>query len=102
MSTSINPNQKLFSAYQVVLNGLQAYLSHLPSSIGGCSSDKLKLLLKQLIELLDVHNRMVKDSEEGNYGHLITVRKKTLHFMFHNLFIQQRVLEFQTEYGANA
>lgn len=68
-----NPNQKFLSAYQIVLNGLQAYLSHLPTSIGGCSSDKLKILLKQLIELLDIHNNMFKESEDGHYSDLVVV-----------------------------
>nr|XP_023027196.1 uncharacterized protein LOC111515195 [Leptinotarsa decemlineata] len=62
-----NRNHKLLSAYQIILNGLQAYHNHLPTSIGGCSSDKLKLLLKRLLELCNIHNTMMSISDENSY-----------------------------------
>lgn len=68
-----NPNQKLLSAYTVILNGLQAYHHHLPTSIGDCSADKLQALLKQLLELGDVHARMLKESETDTYLSFIDV-----------------------------
>nr|CAI5825322.1 unnamed protein product [Callosobruchus analis] len=61
-SNSTLTNQKLLSAYQIVLNGLTAYHNHLPTSIGVCSSDKLKLLLKNLLELCDIHSRIKVDN----------------------------------------
>ncbi|KAG5895904.1 hypothetical protein JTB14_000516 [Gonioctena quinquepunctata] len=63
-----NRNQKLLSAYQIILNGLQAYQNHLPTSIGDCSSDKFKLLLKRLLELCDIHNNFIVASEGNSYG----------------------------------
>lgn len=46
---------KLMSAHQVVLQGLQAYRNHLPSSISTGVVEKLRELLVQSLELCEVH-----------------------------------------------
>ncbi|EFA09110.2 hypothetical protein TcasGA2_TC015485 [Tribolium castaneum] len=55
-------NQKLLSAQQVILQALQAYHTHLPSSIGKCGSDKLKSLLEQTLYLCQIYDLLKKDT----------------------------------------
>ncbi|XP_044272835.1 uncharacterized protein LOC123016481 [Tribolium madens] len=55
-------NQKLLSAQQVILQGLQAYHTHLPGSIGKCGSDKLKSLLEQTLYLCQIYDLLKKDT----------------------------------------
>ena len=54
---------KLMSAHQAVLQGLQAYRNHLPSSISTGVVEKLRELLVQSLELCDVHKT---HETEGN------------------------------------
>ncbi|KAJ8983946.1 hypothetical protein NQ317_008648 [Molorchus minor] len=71
----LNANHKFLTAYQIVLNGLQTYLNHLPSSIGSCSSDKLKLLLKHLLEICCMHNKTIKQPDENGLTDFIDTFK---------------------------
>ncbi|XP_050506336.1 uncharacterized protein LOC114333175 isoform X2 [Diabrotica virgifera virgifera] len=64
-------NQKVLNAYNVIYNGLVAYQNHLPTSIGACSSDKLKLLLKHLMDLCDIHFKLVPKEDENGYCDII-------------------------------
>lgn len=47
--------QKITSSYQTILQGLQAYLSHLPKSTTVGIPDKIKELLKEIASLCDMH-----------------------------------------------
>ncbi|CAG9861528.1 unnamed protein product [Phyllotreta striolata] len=69
-------NQKFLSAYQVIYNGLHAYQNHLPTSIGACSSDKLKMLMKHLLDICDIHYKVLPEDDERNYkDFIITFRR---------------------------
>ncbi|CAH1963065.1 unnamed protein product [Acanthoscelides obtectus] len=78
-SSSNLTNQKLLSVYQIVLNGLTAYHNHLPTSIGVCSSDKLKLLLKNLLELCDIHAR-IKTDNQHDFSDFINIFRQSAEF----------------------
>ncbi|XP_057663405.1 uncharacterized protein LOC130898261 isoform X1 [Diorhabda carinulata] len=64
-------NQKMLSAYHVIYNGLLAYQNHLPTSIGSCSFDKLKMLLKHSMDLCDIHYKLVPNGDENGYNDFI-------------------------------
>ncbi|XP_018561085.1 uncharacterized protein LOC108903404 [Anoplophora glabripennis] len=57
-------NQKLLSSYQIILNGLQAYHSHFPTSTGLCSSDRLKMLLAHSVQLCHIHSKVIRRPDD--------------------------------------
>ncbi|KAJ8949338.1 hypothetical protein NQ314_008258 [Rhamnusium bicolor] len=74
-SQSANLHHQLLSAYHVILNGLQAYHNHLPTSIGTCSSEKLKVILKRILELCDIHSTFIKQPDENGFSDFVTTYK---------------------------
>lgn len=66
-------NSKLFACYQLVLNGLQSFQTHLPTTIGNQAIDKFKILLKNLIKLVQLHEKFVILPDENDIFDLINV-----------------------------
>lgn len=72
-------NQKFLHAQQIILQGLQAYNTHLPTSVGKCASDKLKSLLDQTIYMCHLYEMLKKD-ENLEIIEFINVLKLVLDF----------------------
>lgn len=68
-------NQKLLSVYQIFSNALQAYLTHLPTSLGDGSYNQLKILMSNIIEVCGIHKGLLKKDDEAYIVEFIDVSK---------------------------
>ncbi|KAJ8959048.1 hypothetical protein NQ318_022303 [Aromia moschata] len=94
----VNVNQRLLSSYQTILNGLQAYLTHLPTSFGSCATDKLKTLLKHLLELCGIHTKLFRLPDEN--GCLDFINGGFYHFQTFKLNAELTLKKIEEHYNA--
>ncbi|RZC39476.1 uncharacterized protein BDFB_006132, partial [Asbolus verrucosus] len=75
--SSVVINQKILYAQQVIMQGLQAYYNHLPSSVGKCCSDKLRSLLDQTLYLCQLFGLLKKDGSSENNEFINAMRTQS-------------------------